>query len=221
MRFYDKMVEKGFTGKWQFYNNSAWESDFEKGSVGGSDYIYADACDFVYFAGHGWTDHFAFGVDKDGDADGIYHYKAHCSEVDWGDQDMEWIFISASHSLEEYPTEWDSAFHNPITLHGIGGFHDGPDDLESTSYTGSRFVEHAIDGSKTIYWAWKDATIEMQPAWVWGAIYSVVVVYPPPQPTVHYWDEHLPGVGDGMYPDPPMSGASVYREYAKWQCWPP
>jgi hypothetical protein len=112
------MVEKGFTPRFGYYNYSAWASDFEKQSVGGNDYIYADSCDFVYFAGHGWTDHFAFGGNHDGD--GAYPFKAYSTfgsaEVDWGDQDMEWIFISASHSLEEFPYEWDPAFHSPITL---------------------------------------------------------------------------------------------------------
>ena len=219
--FYDKLMEKGFTPRFGYYNYSAWESDFEKQSVGGNDYIYADSCDFVYFAGHGWTDHFAFGGNHD--RDGTYPFKAYSSfgsaEVDWGDQDMEWIFISASHSLEEFPYEWDPAFHSPITLHGIGGFHIGPGDTWESSHTGSYFVLFATEGGESIYSAWRDATIEWQESGYYGAMYSVYVVYPPPQPTVHYRNEHLPGVADGMYPDPPPpGGVSIYKEYTKWQC---
>ncbi len=223
MGFYNKMVEKGFTGLRQLYDGSALEKHFEKPSVGGTDASNADACDFVYFAGHGWTDHFAFGTNNDGQGpNGAYPYEVHCSEVDWGDQDMEWIFISASHSLEQYPYEWNSAFHSPITLHGITGFHHGPDDTWEASHTGEYFVLYATEGGKSIYEAWRDSTMYWQPAQYYGAMYSVYVIYPPPQPTIHYRDEHLPGIGGGMYPDPPApGGVSIYIEYIKWQCWPP
>ena len=220
--FYDKMVEKGFTPRFWYYNSSAWESDFEKQSVGGYDYVYADTCDFVYFAGHGWTDHIAFKANHDGD--GSYPYKAYCSygaaEVDWGDQDMEWIFIAASSVLRETPTQWGPAFHSPITLHGIAGYHLGPDDSEHSSHTGERFVQLATAGW-SIREAWEKATKEYQPTNFYGAIYSVLAIYPG-LPQYHYRDEHLPGVGDGMYPDPPApGGASIYLEYVKWQCYPP
>ena len=221
MGFYNALVNNGFTASYHFGNGLAWESDFENKSVKGYDYIYVDSCDFVYFAGHGSPEALYFKNNKDGD--GQYTNKTHYTEADWGDQDLEWIFISASNVLQQFPSEWDGAFHNPKTLHGIAGFHDGPEDTEQTSHTGEWFVELAM-GGWNIHEAWKTATILAQYPWDYAAMYAVKVHYwpPPPQPQIirYYWNECLPGVGDGMYSDPPIPqwGVTVTTVYDKWQC---
>lgn len=222
--FYNVLVNKGFTGKFHYGDSLAWERDFEKESVGGTDYYYADNVDFVYFSGHGDPSAFFFGKNYDGDDQ--YTYQVHYTEADWGDKDLEWIFITACKVLEQYPTEWNPAFHSPKTLHGMTGFHTGADDNEQSSHLGEWFADLAI-GGWSIHDAWKEATQQAESAGRYAAIYAVYVWYhpTPPQPEfeVYYWDEHLPGVGDGMYSDPPIpqSGISIWIEYDKWQCYPP
>jgi len=225
--FYNKMVSEGFTGVFDYGDRYAWESDFEKASVGGNDDYYVDNVDFVYFSGHGNPSAFLFGRNKDGEyPGGDYHYQVHYTEADWGDKDLEWIFLHACKVLQEYPTEWAPAFHSPKTLHGMTGFHTESPGTEQSSHLGEWFAELAT-GGWSIKNAWGNATVDTQPSWVYAAVYAVKVWYhpPPPQPEFerYYWNEHLPGVGDGMYSDPPNPqwGVTITIGYDKWPCgWP-
>lgn len=88
--FYGWLTQKGFTGRFLKTDNYASERHFEKASIGGQDSSYADACDFVYFAGHGTYDAFHFGTSNDNNA---YPKQVHYTEADWGDQDLEWISL--------------------------------------------------------------------------------------------------------------------------------
>ena len=231
--FYNVLVNKGFTGKFHYGNRLAWESDFEKASVGGNDDYYVDNVDFVYFSGHGNSSSFLFGRNKDGEyPGGDYHYQVHYTEADWGDKDLEWIFISACEVLEQYPTEWNPAFHSPKTLHGMTGFHTSLADTDDVGELGevfAKFLTGDYGPAGSIYESWYSATTQVGltgDGEVWAAIYAVKVWYhpPPPQPEFerYYWNEYLPSYGDGMYSDPPspQPGLTITIKYDKWKVYP-
>ncbi len=48
--FYNGLGNIGWTKVFNYGNGAAWESDFEKESVGGSDTYYGDAVDFAYLS---------------------------------------------------------------------------------------------------------------------------------------------------------------------------
>lgn len=221
INFYSWLQNKGFTGSFLKINNEASERHFEKASVGGLDYLYADACDFVYFAGHGTYDAFHFGISDDNNA---YPRKVHYTEANWGDKDLEWIFLASCYVLQEYPSEWDAAFHNPKTLHGITGFNTYRIDSSGIGLWFARYLTgsgpYDDPGPYNIKEAWKKAVYQDgNQAFTWAAVYAIVVVCSAPQPPVHYWNEYLPGYGSGMNPDPPspQPGLSIYLEYSTWQ----
>lgn len=213
--FYNTLGSKGFTKSFDYGDNNAWENHFEKSAVGGSDSSYADTVDFVYFSGHGSWNAFHFGINKD--SDGSYTRKVHYSESQWGDKDLEWIFISACQVLKhEYWNYWKPAFNeNPKILHGMTGFHTV--ELE-TPNLGTYFAEYLTNpnwgGPYCIKDAWQKATknafddseIEAAICAVW--IYNFGIY-------VKYWEEYLPGYGSGMMSDP---SGTTYIGYVNWTC---
>lgn len=133
--FYNHLGSTGFTRRFNFGDDLAWESDFERTGVGGHDDIYVDTLDFAYFSGHGSPDGFYFGTNYDGD--GNFPFMVHSGpgspqtyEAQWGDIDLEWIFISACQVLYENGI-WDRLWYVFNGLHGVTGFHtveaDTPD----------------------------------------------------------------------------------------------
>jgi len=87
--FYNRLGEIGWTKRFDYGNDLAWESDFEKSAVGGKDYLFIDTVDFAWFGGHGDSVEFAFSTNRDGD--GVYPYVVYYPEACWGDLDLEWI----------------------------------------------------------------------------------------------------------------------------------
>jgi len=76
--FYNALGKLGWTQLFDVGNDYAWESDFEKSIVGGSDTI--DYVDFGYFSGHGSPDAFFFGTNHDGD--GVNPFRVNYSEAE-------------------------------------------------------------------------------------------------------------------------------------------
>lgn len=207
--FLSGLTSIGWTKKFFYKNDAAWESDFEKSGVGGQDYIYIDTCDFVYFDGHGWPDSFFFGTNHD--ADGVYPYQVHYSEVNWGDLDLEWIVIDACNVLQYEPTGFlkvTSRWGFPVFkgLHAILGFDTITLDVETT---GMYFVYYLVE-PKTIGDAWVAATRAVYPSAIYGAalgVYNTATGY------IGYRD-YLPGYGTvGSDIDSPSSFA-----WMTWQC---
>lgn len=191
--FYNALGNIGWTRVFNWGNGNAWESDFEKASVGGSDNFYADAVDFAYFAGHGSPSAFYFGTPHDGD--GAWTCRVHTSEASWGETDLEWLVLKACQTLQFSNwgvfDRWRPAFQG---LHQILGYDTIAYD---TTNTGSTFVKH-MTGYWTGFWfwqtwhppkqiknAWWQANIDTQPSDVWSATLS----------TCDSWNDYLPGYG--------------------------
>jgi|SRR5829696_688047 len=125
----------------------AWDRDFEKQGKGspsaGTDTIWIDDVDFAFFSGHGGPAGFLFGKDMD-DA------RAKPTEIEWGDQDLDWIAIDACKVLER-----DGVFDRwgwPVFdgLHMICGFHTNASDEANR---GRVFAQYLNNG-ETIRRAW-------------------------------------------------------------------
>jgi hypothetical protein len=125
----------------------AWDRDFEEQGRGsppqGTDTIWADDVDIVFFSGHGSADGFLFGRKID---DAV----ARPTEIRWGDRQLEWIVLDACNVLER-----DGVFDRwgwPVFagLHYILGFHtttgDEPD-------RGRVFAEY-LNAGWTVRQAW-------------------------------------------------------------------
>ncbi|MHA1582301.1 MAG: DUF6345 domain-containing protein [Candidatus Baldrarchaeia archaeon] len=229
--FLNYLVSKGFTRNFRYFDDSAWEKDFEKPSVLGWDWVdkYAD---FVYFSGHGSDEPaFYFGTNHDGD--GFYKYRCHHSEAEWGDEDLEWIFISACLCLRQgwfntIVSRWKSAFND---LHGMTGFHTTEPD---TPNLGEIFAKYLTDwGPYPIGEAWKKATIRELRKYgrgIYAAVYRIVIYKwedllgggGTRKQVYDYWYDYLPGYGTGIEKDPSEWGDYPYESgfrYSKWECY--
>lgn len=214
--FYNRLGNLGWTKRGNWGNDTAWESDFEKSSVGGWDTSYIDSVDFAYFTGHGSPSHFSFGYEHDGD--GAYTWMVHHSEVEWGDTDLEWIALACCNCLQEsgIRNRWgtNSVFKG---LHGILGFHS------TSQATGAslpnKFVDYMIE-PRTIGNAWILATYYDQSSYdpEGNPRYAAYLSADDPTSVPHVVPslsvEYLPGYG---YVGPDVSPPH-YIFYSKWQC---
>jgi len=184
--FYNALGNRGWTKVFNYGDGLAWESDFEKAGVGGSDTIYGDTVDFAYLSGHGSSDSFWFGTPHDGN--NVLPCRIHTSEVSWGETDLDWLVLSDCLSLQYLNgnvfTRWRPAFQG---LHLILGY-----DTTSADYgtMGSNFVYYMtrpwwLGGAQKIKNAWFSANIDSQPSDVWSAALG----------TCTSWNDYLPGYG--------------------------
>jgi hypothetical protein len=212
--FYDRLGELGWTKRFNFGNDSAMESDFEKPAVKGYDNIWIDTLDFAYFAGHGSPYAFYFGTDHDHE-DG-YTYRVHYSEAEWGDEDLEWIVLAGCQILQK-----EGVFDRwgwPVFkgLHAILGFDSTEEDKPIWilypiwwESPGKRFVDY-MTHPYTIKESWKRTTIDWQDSDVWGAALGVKN---PSTGHIQY-NDYLPGYG---YVSSDIDNPTVLA-HARWQC---
>lgn len=217
-KFYQWLINIGWSG-FHFGNNMAWESDFEKPAVGGSDYVWIDGVDFAYFCGHGTKTFFLFGTNHD--ADGAFEWRVSWRyEAEWGDQDLEWIVLHACECLYEYQIK---SWFEPVFkgLHIIMGFHTAAYDMgyypeENTGFIFALYLTgqnpYMPLPPQKIADAWKRATKDTQPSSVYGAWLSAKVTINGAVHTYGY-EEYLPGFGT-VLPD----GILIDLVYEKWSC---
>ncbi len=143
----------------------AWDEDFEQSGVGspaaGTDQVWADDVDIVFFSGHGSRTSLLFGDAKHDDG------RAGNTEMQLGDINLEWIAFDGCQALD-----WDSGavwnrwgwpvFHG---LHMIVGFHTICYDRKDR---GEKFAER-LNAGWTVRDAWIRACIESEGADVWWA----------------------------------------------------
>lgn len=213
--WYDTLsLHGGFTKVFEWGDSNAFETDWEKSSVGGFDSSWADNVDLIYFSGHGGIiggkAEFAFGADQDGDAS--YHCRVVNSEAQWGDKDVEWITLSASRVLDiNYQSQWTLTFKD---LHGITGFDDSPTDSPNTGglfacyLTGGTFLSTNCAFDHVVGDSWKQATIDDQTNVEAAVLRGIVTISGSDK---DYWTDFA----DSMWPDPP-NGQYKQFMYTKW-----
>jgi hypothetical protein len=136
--------------RFDYGDDLAWDRDFEESGVGspaaGTDQLYADDVDIVFFSGHGSMGGPVFGiVDKD---DG----RARPSDMRLGNRDCEWIVFDACQVLERDNLKIFNRLRDCfVGLHYMLGFDTTCGD---TGDRGKKFAERLNDG-----WTIRDAWI--------------------------------------------------------------
>jgi hypothetical protein len=118
--FRQVMNAHGINSAFNFFGTNAWERDFKKGSLGGTDSTYVDNVDAVFYTGHGGPNGFSF-KDTTHDDGGIGP-----SDADWGNGDLEWLNLESCQVLRDTNgnmdqlTRWGGTVNG---LHMINGYH--------------------------------------------------------------------------------------------------
>ena len=150
------------TRVFEWGDNLAWDQDFEQSGLGsppaGSDTVWADNVDMVFFSGHGSPDRFYFGTKID---DGV----AKNTEISWGDRELEWIVLDACNILEANGVfnRWGwSVFRG---LHYILSFHTTTSD---EAHRG-RILAQYLNAGWSIRDAWIRAAQDTESSSTWWA----------------------------------------------------
>jgi hypothetical protein len=150
--------------QFEYGDDLAWDQDFEQSGAGapvtGTDQLYADAVDIVFFSGHGSTGGAFFGVATHDDG------TAKPTEMRLGDLNCEWAVLDACLVLA-YSGGGVYDRVRPVFkgLHHILGFDTTTGDSGSR---GKKFAQHLNDGW-TMGEAWRKACEETEDSSVWWA----------------------------------------------------
>ena len=149
--FYDELGTANFVW-WQQFNNGDLDSNKSHwDSIG--DTAYADNVDFAVWCGHGTTESetpraLRFFVDWDVGMNRQPPDKLTWSEVDWGDQDVEWVVLNTCRFLRGNDTELKEMASG---VHLICGYYT---DMTIYCYAGEYFADR-VDAT-SIKEAWWD-----------------------------------------------------------------
>lgn len=220
--FYDGMPywayqwsEPTFTKSMSFYNIYCREDHWEKESVGGDSPDFVDSIDIAWISAHGSSNPYVY-FSRNTDGDGYYTWKFYKTEVFWGEDDLEWVILSACSTLNT-STAWNGVWGG---LHGICGY-------STTSYSfitgaeGDWAAYYLSDSSYGTGDAWQYASIQVQPSTtgypdyypVRGAIDRVIVEIDDEE--VDYYDEPMGDSWDD-YGEPGVLYDS--RAWTYWGC---
>lgn len=87
-----------FVTRYNYNENSAWEEDFKKASLGGTENNYIDSVDLQFYVGHGSPGRFTF--DNASHDDGAMDSPTDCNTT-WGDGDNEWLALTSCQVLAD------------------------------------------------------------------------------------------------------------------------
>ena len=141
-------------------NANAWEQDFKRHALGGTNNNWVDDVDIVFYEGHGNPSLFTFETPwGHGTHDDSYLTYNDAYQA-WGDNDLEWIaLLSCSVLADSHEGDWSWAMNN---LHLLMGF-------KTTAYDvcgfGQRFAQKIVAGY-SIKNAWFIACDQKQPSGV-------------------------------------------------------
>jgi hypothetical protein len=131
---YNQLGSMGWARRFAWGNGSAWEQDW-KGQYktgGGTEHVWVDTVDLAYFAGHGNSSGFFFGVGGNTRDDQQLTYLDCRNE--WGNGDAEWVGIAACNVLADANLgNWSLCMNN---LHLILGFVTTMADVPHGDYFG-------------------------------------------------------------------------------------
>lgn len=157
-KFYNYFTNKGWTGRFIFGNDGAWEQDYKERSKGGTDDVYIDTVDFGLYADHGnpWGCGFNSKVDDQ---------FIHCTEARWGDDyDLEWIILDACSVLDR-DKKWDNWCQAFRGLHMILSF----DTLAHDYGSRGRKLGKKVFKGWTVRQAWYYAAEHTEGSGTWAA----------------------------------------------------
>lgn len=188
-------------------NELVWQSDF-----GGSDDIWVDSVDFLFYTGHagmnGWmANQPGTGVRQDVDFSIVGAAPGNPGDL-WGQQDLEWLVIAACGPHQDAAfvagggnvfDRWRGAFDGLHIMFAYGSLSSDVDD------EGRRLVKYAQEGSKLVD-AWFRTAKELQGSSV------VVTAMWASGPGGNARDDHLNDYGY-------ISGDNVGSSQERWFLW--
>ncbi|RMF02248.1 MAG: hypothetical protein D6768_08740 [Chloroflexi bacterium] len=209
--FYNRLRAAGWSGRFNYGNNVAWEKDWRDCSLGGIDCSWGvDRVQYVYFAGHGSPARIYFGVNKD-------NYSFFGGNARY--QNVRWASFSSCQTLRAGPyigpgnpplTNWFNAFQGAYMLLG---FHSNMADVAFGGPLVDNMRLPVMFGIVPLYFAQRS----IREAWVLTAfqmnagkpayLYAVGNFNP-----VNF---KLPDAVWHNYSTPPLTGITQYR----WVWW--
>ena len=87
-----------FTQRYSYNESSAWERDFKRSALGGTESIYIDSVDLQFYVGHGSPGRFTF--DNANWTDSTLQAPGDC-DTSWGDGDNEWLALTSCQVLAD------------------------------------------------------------------------------------------------------------------------
>jgi len=214
--FYNRLRSAGWTGNFNWGDSNAWEEDFKKTPIGGTDTIYIDTVDFAYSCGHGW-DYGTVYNSSSGTRDDCYLEFATWKgrEPQWGDLDLDWIVLDHCLTLaynngevfsKMHPSWSDNSQNVMSGVHMILGFDTISYD---TGVRGPYFAQLLVGDYFWLFWrqlkireAWYYATVWSEPSTTRGAYLG----------QGNTSEDFLPGIG-GQGPDPAVN---EFLYYSRW-----
>ncbi len=157
-----------------FGNGSAWEEDFKRSALGGTENSYVDDADLVYFAGHGsssfdstWSRTARNAMFTRTDRDDQYLTPGDALDA-WGTGNMEWLAFASCQTMND-DAYWSTAMNR---AHLIMGWRTNMADVTM----GIDFAKNAIDSglfdsAKTVLSSWFDAAEKHH-----GSGYTAIVI---------------------------------------------
>jgi hypothetical protein len=189
--------------QFDYGDDSAWDRDFEQQGVGvptsGTDQLYADNVDIVYFSGHGSTDGPFFGVANYDDG------TAKSTEMRLGDNwNAEWIVFDACSVLAFDDWAVFGRWGWPVFkgLHQMLGFHNTAYDSGSR---GRAFAQY-LNAGWTVREAWIRACEDTEDS----SVYWAVLGANQSSAGTDTWNDHWHGKGY-VSPDP-SNPDSLYHQ---------
>jgi len=145
------------TRQFQWGDDWAWDEDFEESGVGapaaGTDQLYADNVDIVFFSGHGFSYGAFYGIASHDDGVAIP------SNMRMGNRQCEWLILDACLCLAYNDGRVFDVWRPTFTgLHYILGFHTTTGD---SGDRGRRFAQKLNDGMR-VRDAWIQACVETE-----------------------------------------------------------
>jgi hypothetical protein len=121
--FYNKMRGAGYTGSHSFIygNNAAWETDWKRAALGGSESNWVDNVDIMFFHDHGGAGGMWFPW---GHTDN-WVVPGDCAGS-WGDKDVEWIGIKSCLTLTD-AAGWAGCMNGVHLIAGMRTLSGGAD----------------------------------------------------------------------------------------------
>jgi hypothetical protein len=160
--FYNKMRAAGYTGSHSFIygNNLAWETDWKRAALGGSENNWVDNVDIMFVHSHGSSG----GLWMPWDHTDTWVVPNDCASS-WGDKDVEWIGIKTCQTLTDV-VGWATCMNG---VHLIAGFITDSDSVESggvwaDQLLGWQWLGIWLRSPKTVTQAWFTMCDDTQPA---------------------------------------------------------
>jgi hypothetical protein len=155
--FKNVMAAHGVGTAFDWRGTNAWERDFKKASLGGTDSTYADNVDAMWYTGHGNSGGFTFKNETHDDRWIVP------SDADWGNGDLEWLQLESCEVLRDtngandYFSRWGGTING---LHMLNGFHTNAQCVGGG--TGGRFAAYLFAGL-TVRNAWAQMAFDKEP----------------------------------------------------------